>query len=87
MKELNLKTGLMFKKILKSIVCCGNGTPNIFVDGPMLVGEAQIIGEKIGDDTFRGTSGWLEKWKKRHNIGQMDIAWEEGDVKPETMNS
>ena len=60
---------------------------NIPVDGPMLVEEAQIIAERIGDDTFKETSGWLEKWKKRHNIGQMNIAGEEGDVNPETIDS
>lgn len=42
---------------------------------------SNIIAERIGDDTFKGTSGWLEKWKKRHNIVQ------EGDVNPETIDS
>ena len=53
----------------------------------MLVEEAWIIAERIGDDTFKGIIGWLEKWKKRHNIGQMNIAGEEGDVNPETVDS
>ena len=53
----------------------------------MLVEEAQIIAERIGDDSFEGTSGWLEKWKTRHNIGQMNVAGEEGDVNPETIDS
>lgn len=35
----------------------------------MLVQEARII-----------ASGWLNKWKKRHNISQMNIAGEEGDL-------
>ncbi|XP_068712886.1 tigger transposable element-derived protein 6-like [Montipora foliosa] len=60
---------------------------NIPVDGPMLVEEARIIAERIGDDTFKGTSGWLDKWKKRHKIGQMNIAGEEGDVSQETIDS
>ena len=60
---------------------------NIPVDGPMLIEEARIIAERIGDDTFKGTSGWLDKWKKRHNIGQMNIAGEEGDVSQEMINS
>ncbi|XP_068684888.1 tigger transposable element-derived protein 6-like [Montipora foliosa] len=60
---------------------------NIPVDGPMLVEEARIIAERIGDDTFKGTSGWLDKWKKRHNIGQMNISGEEGDVSQETIDS
>ena len=53
----------------------------------MLIEEARIIAERIGDDTFKGTSGSLEKWKRRHNIGQMNIAGEEGDVSPETIDS
>lgn len=60
---------------------------NIPVDGPMLIEEARILAERIGDDTFKGTSGWLDKWKKRHNIGQMNIAGQEGDVSPETLDS
>ena len=61
---------------------------NIPVDGPMLVEEARILAERIGDDTFKGTSGWLDKWKKRHNMGQMNIAGaEEGDVSQETIDS
>ena len=43
--------------------------------------KSNIIAERIGDDTFKGTSGWLEKWKKRHDIVQ------EGDVNPETIDS
>lgn len=49
---------------------------NIPVDGPMLVKEARIIAERIGDDTFKGTSGWLEKWKKRHRSDEH--CWERG---------
>lgn len=60
---------------------------NIPVDGPMLIEEARIIAERIGDVTFKGTSGWLDKWKRRHNIGQMNTAEEEGDVNPETLDS
>ena len=54
---------------------------------PHAIEEAGIIAERIGGDTFKGTSGWLDKWKKRHNISQMNIAREEGDVNPETINS
>ncbi|XP_068738866.1 tigger transposable element-derived protein 1-like [Montipora capricornis] len=73
------------------MACCGNGIPerasNIPVDDPILVEEARIIAERFGEDTFKGTSGWLETWKKRHNIGQMSIAGEEGDVSPVTTDS
>ena len=60
---------------------------NVPVDGPMLVEQARIIAERIGGDTFEGTSGWLEKWKRRHNIGQMNIAGEEDNVSQQTIAS
>ncbi|XP_068670968.1 tigger transposable element-derived protein 6-like [Montipora foliosa] len=73
------------------MACCGNGIPerasNIPVDDPILVEQARFIAERFGEDTFKGTSGWLETWKKRHNIGQMSIAGEEGDVSPVTIDS
>ena len=37
---------------------------HIPVDGLLLVAEAQIITERIRHNTFKGASGWLEKWKK-----------------------
>ena len=60
---------------------------NVPVDGPMLVEQARIIAERIGGDTFEGTSGWLEKWKRRYNIGQMNIAGEEDNVSQQTIDS
>ena len=36
---------------------------NIPVDGPMLREEARLIAEKLGETSFKGTDGWLAKWK------------------------
>ena len=47
---------------------------NIPVSGPLLVEEAKLIAESLGDENFKGTNGWLQKWKRRHNITEMSIA-------------
>ena len=58
---------------------------NIPVDGPMLREEARLIAENLGETSFKGTDGWLAKWKQRHNVAQMSVAGEEGDVSQKTL--
>ena len=53
----------------------------------MLMEEARLIADRLGEKLFQGTEGWLTKWKQRHNIKQMNIAGEEGDVNQETLES
>ena len=53
----------------------------------MLMEEARLIADRLGEKSFQGTEGWLTKWKQRHNIKQMNIAGEEGDVNQETLES
>ena len=60
---------------------------NIPVDGPMLREEARLIAEKLGETSFKGTDGWLAKWKQRHNVAQMSVAGEKGDVCQDTLES
>lgn len=60
---------------------------NIPVNGSLLMEEARLIAERLGEQGFKGTKGWLAKWKKRHKIAQMNIAGEEGDVSEETAES
>ena len=62
---------------------------NIPVDGPMLREEVtrRLIAEKPGETSFKGTDGWLAKWKQRHNVAQMSVAGEEGDVCQKTLES
>ena len=49
--------------------------------------EAKLITESIGEKSFQGTNGWLQKWKRRHNIARMKIAGKEGDVSSDTVDS
>lgn len=60
---------------------------NVPVNGPLLLEEAKLIAEELGNSSFKGTNGWLEKWKRRHNLAQMNIAGEEGNVNEETVES
>ena len=60
---------------------------NVPITGNLLIEEARLIAERLGDETFQGRNGWLGKWKQRYNICQMNIAGEEGDVSEEVLES
>ena len=42
--------------------------------------KAKEISEKLGKPHFKGSRGWLEKWKKKYNVRQMTVCGESGDV-------
>ena len=60
---------------------------NIPVSGPMIQEEALLLAERLENKDFTASNGWLEKFKKQHNICIMTVAGEEGDVRPETVES
>ena len=60
---------------------------NIFPMGPQLIEKAKQIATCLGKDEFKGSNGWLEKWKKRYNIKQLKISGESGDVQGPTVDS
>lgn len=45
------------------------------------------IPQQLGITNFKGTNGWLEKWKMRYNVKQIAICGESGDVQEETVVS
>ena len=49
--------------------------------------KAKEIAEKLGKPDFKGSRGWLDKWKKRYNVKQLKICGESGDVQGETVES
>ena len=55
--------------------------------GPQLIEKAKQIAERLRKANFKGSQGWLEKWKLRHNIKQMRVCGESGDVRGETVDS
>ena len=60
---------------------------NIPVSTPMLQEEAMIIAEKLGIKEFAASNGWLDRFKRQHNICNMTFAGEAGDVSTETTDS
>lgn len=60
---------------------------NIYPAGPQLMEKAREIAVRLGKPEFKGTNGWLEKWKKRFNIKSVAICGESGDVRGDTVES
>ena len=62
---------------------------NIYSGGPQLVEKAKQIAERLGRPEFKGSNGWLAKWKARYNIyiRQFKVCGESGDVRGETVES
>lgn len=50
----------------------------------MLRKEALIIAGRLEVKDFTAANGWLNAFKKQHNICNMAVAEEAGDVRPET---
>ena len=49
--------------------------------------KAKMIANALGKSDFKGSQGWLEKWKKRFAIKQVKICGESGDVEGKTVDS
>ena len=49
--------------------------------------KAKEIADKLGKPYFKGSSGWLDKWKKHFNVKQLEICGESGDVEGATVDS
>ena len=60
---------------------------NIYPDGPKICQKAKEIAQHLDISDFKASNGWLEKWKLKHNIQQMTISGESGEVKGETVDS
>ena len=60
---------------------------NIPIGGPHLIEKAKMIANALGKSDFKGSQGWLEKWKKRFALKQVKICGEFGDVEGKTVDS
>ncbi len=60
---------------------------NIPVGGPQLIQKGKMIAEALGKSDFKGSVGWLKKWKKRFSIKYFKICGESGDVQGVTIDS
>lgn len=57
------------------------------VSGPMLQEEALIVASRLGINDFKASNGWLGRFKERHNIKQLVVSGESGDVNEETVTA
>ncbi len=60
---------------------------NIYPGGPQLIEKAKVIAEQLGIENFKGSNGWLGKWKARYNVKRFKICGESGDVQGATVDS
>ena len=57
---------------------------NIYPGGTQLTEKAKDIAKRLGKSDFKGSRGWLDKWKKRYNVKRLSI---NEDVRGETVDS
>ena len=49
---------------------------NLPISGPMIKEQAKVYADSLGFDGFKASNGWLESFKRRHNIGQLKM-WQQ----------
>ncbi|KAJ4438141.1 hypothetical protein ANN_14080 [Periplaneta americana] len=60
---------------------------NVPVSGPMILAKALEFAAELGDSEFKASNGWLEKFRKRHDITFRSICGESSSVDMETVTS
>jgi hypothetical protein len=53
---------------------------NIHISGPMVQSEALAVAKSLWNDQFKASTGWLDNFKKRHNIVWNGVCGESKDV-------
>ena len=57
------------------------------VSGPMLQSQALLLAKELANYSFKASNGWLQSFKQRHNIVQLIVSREAGDVCEETVEA
>ena len=60
---------------------------NIYPGGPQIAEKGRKITSALGKPEFKGSNGWLEKWKKCYNLRQFSVCGESGEVSGQTVDS
>lgn len=55
------------------------------VTGPLLQEQARKFSSQLKNDSFKASNGWLESFRKRHNISFGLMSGERGDVNTDTV--
>lgn len=55
---------------------------NIPLSGPIIRSKAKEVAEQLNYQNFNASSGWLERFKRRHNISFKTVSGESGSVNP-----
>ena len=53
---------------------------NIYSGGAQLTLKAKERADRLGKSKFKGSKGWLEKWKKRYDVKQLKVNGESGET-------
>lgn len=53
----------------------------------MLKEKARLIADKMEIKGFSASNGWLQSFKKKHNLQRMNTAGEDGDVNEKVLES
>ena len=64
-----------------------NSERQIPIDGPLIQEFATKVAEKLGCADFKASSGWLTRFKERHNLSQHKVCGESADVPVATVSS
>ena len=80
-----LSWALIFISRLEWCAMCRNS--NIPISGTMLQEEALLVTQRLETEGFTASNGWLEKFKKHHNICNMTVTGEWEGVIPEAVEN
>lgn len=53
---------------------------NIYPSGLQLCKKVKEIAERLHIEGFKASNGWINKWKRRHNIRYVKMSGESPDV-------